>query len=89
MSPAAATSSALLSNRNDSRETMAKPPADFSVGARIAYSARDPTMKKSNSPRMNMPSDGSEANACTETTKSDTKAATKDPKAGAQAPEKK
>ena len=65
--PAAATSSALLSSRNDSRDTSAKPPSDFSVGARTAYSVSEPTMKNSSSASMKRPRDGSEANECTDT----------------------
>ena len=65
--PAAATSSALLSSRNDSRETGAKPPSLCRLGARIAYSVNDPTIKNSSKPSTNRPRDGSAANECTET----------------------
>ena len=56
----------LLSTSAPSRETGAKRPPGFSIGARQANSANEPKMNSARMTRMNTPRCGSLAKACTE-----------------------
>ena len=63
---AATTSSTLLANSIDSRETGSKLPPKPTRGARQANTASEPPTTSTKKPRMNTPRAGSVANACTE-----------------------